>query len=330
MTTGSNTDSSADIVTKLRTFETLEYLSDDQLTALTACATQESFAAEQAICREGEPASEFVLILGGEVAATLDTPLGGQHLADLGAGDLFGEISLLDGKPRSSSVVACSAGELARIDFECVSRLLADDPRLEVVLLQTFCRSLARKVREANDAMTRIMAPEGGQSAPNAVSNGERGTIDEAVTRDILKEHGISESEMEVLLGFLEAERFSAGDVIFAEGSPGDTLYLVADGRVRISRRMPGLGEEALAILRRGEIFGEMAWIDASPRSADAIAHDGGCTVLGISRRRMEESPGATVKSTTRFLRVICEILCRRIRVMNNQLVAWRTMSFQF
>jgi CRP/FNR family cyclic AMP-dependent transcriptional regulator len=69
-------------------------------------------------------------------------------------------------------------------------------------------------------------------------------------------------------------ERHEANTVIFAEGAVGDKMYLILSGAVRISREVPGMGEEALAILRTGNYFGEMSLIDDSPRSADAKAHE--------------------------------------------------------
>lgn len=69
-------------------------------------------------------------------------------------------------------------------------------------------------------------------------------------------------------------EQHAAGDVVFAEGTAGDKMYLILSGAVRISRQVPGMGEEALAVLRAGDYFGEMSLVDDSPRSADARAHE--------------------------------------------------------
>ena len=66
-------------------------------------------------------------------------------------------------------------------------------------------------------------------------------------------------------------EQYRTSATIFAEGSPGDKLYLIVDGAVRISRMVPGMGEEALAVLRTGMYFGEMSLIDDAPRSATAV-----------------------------------------------------------
>ena len=73
--------------------------------------------------------------------------------------------------------------------------------------------------------------------------------------------------------------------MIFREGEKGNEMYVVLEGRVMISKYIPGAGEEALAFLERGGYFGEMALIDNEPRSADAKAHEGGAVVLVISAR---------------------------------------------
>jgi CRP/FNR family cyclic AMP-dependent transcriptional regulator len=69
-------------------------------------------------------------------------------------------------------------------------------------------------------------------------------------------------------------EQHPIGTKIFSEGAVGDRMYLILSGAVRISREVAGMGEEALAVLRPGDYFGEMSLIDDSPRSADAKAHE--------------------------------------------------------
>jgi CRP/FNR family cyclic AMP-dependent transcriptional regulator len=68
---------------------------------------------------------------------------------------------------------------------------------------------------------------------------------------------------------------YKRNDFVFKHGDEGDGLYVVLDGAIRISRNMGGMGEEALAVLRVGQHFGEMALIDDDvPRSADAVCHE--------------------------------------------------------
>lgn len=69
------------------------------------------------------------------------------------------------------------------------------------------------------------------------------------------------------------AVNFQKGDILFCEYEPGDSFYLIQEGRVQISRVMGGI-EKTLDILQPGEIFGEMAILENAPRSANAIAVD--------------------------------------------------------
>ena len=83
-------------------------------------------------------------------------------------------------------------------------------------------------------------------------------------------------------------EDYPIGAVIFKEGAKGDKMYLILSGAVRISRQVPGMGEEALAVLRAGTHFGEMALIDDFPRSADAVAHEA-CRLFVVRKEDMED-----------------------------------------
>src|SRR5579871_1310678 len=83
-------------------------------------------------------------------------------------------------------------------------------------------------------------------------------------------------------------EDYASGAIIFKEGAQGDKMYLILSGAVLIGRQMPGMGEEALAVLRAGTHFGEMALIDDFPRSADARAHEA-CRLFVIRKEDMED-----------------------------------------
>ena len=99
---------------------------------------------------------------------------------------------------------------------------------------------------------------------------------------------GLSASALELVARVATEETHHVGTKIFEHGDVGDKLYVIVKGRVRISRDIPGMGEEALAILNPGAIFGEMALIDEAPRSADARVHET-CELLIISREAFED-----------------------------------------
>ena len=78
------------------------------------------------------------------------------------------------------------------------------------------------------------------------------------------------------------------GEHIFREGEIGTEMYIIGTGKVRISKMIPGAGEEALAILEPGNYFGEMALIDDFPRSAHAIVHEK-CRLFVIRKEDLED-----------------------------------------
>jgi CRP-like cAMP-binding protein len=80
---------------------------------------------------------------------------------------------------------------------------------------------------------------------------------------------------------FLDRRVFFDGNVVFAERAPGDVMYLVESGQVRLSRG-EGAGEVEIATVGPKQIFGEMALIDGSARMAKATAV-GQTTVVAVS-----------------------------------------------
>lgn len=312
----------------LRDSHVLTGLGNTVLELLAGIADRLPFVTGEVLFEEGAVGDDVMLVVSGRLEARRTTPFGPQRIAELGPGSLVGEISLLDGHPRSSDVAALSNGVVLRFSGPRLAELAATDRDLELRLLRMFCRTLADKIRQANATMTRIMAPEADRRHVEPRMNGHSAVLDADATRLLVESQEALRQELAELAHLVEGERFAAGDRIFSEGETGDRLYLVADGKVRISRQIPGLGEEALTILDVGEVFGEMAWIDARPRSADAIAHVGGCTVLGIARSDLDETLGASPDVGARFLKLVCQVLCRRVRSMNHQLVAYRTMAW--
>ena len=99
---------------------------------------------------------------------------------------------------------------------------------------------------------------------------------------------GLTPEALSMIAGVMAEENHAPGTKIFGYGEPGDKLYIVVEGKVRISREVGGMGEEALAVLGAGEVFGEMALLDESPRSADAKAHDR-CRLLVITKDAFDD-----------------------------------------
>ena len=151
--------------------------------------------------------------------------------------------------------------------------------------------------------------------------------IDSRTKRDLFLEIGLTHMEANFMATLSGAERFAPGETIFREGTPGEKLYVILDGEVRISKHIPGTGEEALAILGRGEIFGEMALVDQRPRSADSVAHDEGAECLVIDGSVLSGLLDIEKISSPSLLKVLCSTVARRLRVLDEKIVGWYMLS---
>jgi CRP/FNR family transcriptional regulator, cyclic AMP receptor protein len=83
---------------------------------------------------------------------------------------------------------------------------------------------------------------------------------------------GMGEPSLQAIARTLRARRFRRGEVLFHEGDPGDALFVVASGAVKVVVPSEDGEEAILATLRRGDFLGELALLDGAPRSASAIA----------------------------------------------------------
>jgi CRP/FNR family transcriptional regulator, cyclic AMP receptor protein len=99
---------------------------------------------------------------------------------------------------------------------------------------------------------------------------------------------GLDRVALERLAAGMRTRRFRRGEVIFHIGDPGDALFVIVDGEVKISLPSETGDEAILATLRVGDVFGELALLDGAPRSASATAISATETVV-LPRDRFRE-----------------------------------------
>jgi len=136
----------------------------------------------------------------------------------------------------------------------------------------------------------------------------------------------LEEAELERVLEICKEQKFQSAATVFKEGEPSNRLYIIAEGDVRISRIVPGSGEEALAILKPGTCFGEMGIFDRSERSTDAIANTD-CTLLTITRSDFELLLDFNRDIAYKVLWAVVRLLSSRLRVTNDNLRSFLAMS---
>jgi len=136
----------------------------------------------------------------------------------------------------------------------------------------------------------------------------------------------LDDAELAEVAEKCKEEKYNSGEYIFREGEAGNRLYLIMDGAVRISRDVPGSGEEALAVLKPGALFGEMSVFDRSERSTNAISN-GGCTLLTITRPDFEMLLDFNRELAYKVLWACVRLLSVRLRQTNDSLRSFLAMS---
>ena len=136
----------------------------------------------------------------------------------------------------------------------------------------------------------------------------------------------LTDDEIATVSEICKEQKVPRNQFVFKEGEPGNRLYIVAEGEVRISRDVPGSGEEALAILKKGACFGEMSVFDRSERSTDAIANTT-CILLTISRSDFEMLLDFHRDIAYKILWAVVRLLSGRLRVTNDNLRSFLAMS---
>ena len=133
-----------------------------------------------------------------------------------------------------------------------------------------------------------------------------------------LAKHGLfaelPAADLRDLSACLRRRRCARGQIIFAQGDPGTSLYVLESGQVKATLATPDGKELVLNVFGPGEVFGEMALLDGEPRSADAVAQED-CQLLVLQReefvRFLEAHPRVAVS--------LLAVLSRKLRHTTQQ-----------
>ena len=210
-------------------------------------------------------------------------------------GSVFGEVGFVSPGPRTGDALALEGRRLLRFDGEALDQAdAATGPSSASRSTGASGTRWPGKLRATNEQLKTFFTSD---KQPENFLRLRRAR--ETVTGQIevpsedklslLREQGLSGKELTTLANFSRELRFESGSALFEEGDEGHEMYVVLEGKALISKYIPGAGEEALAILERGDFFGEMSLIDGEPRSADARAHGGPVTVLALDQGTIQE-----------------------------------------
>jgi CRP/FNR family cyclic AMP-dependent transcriptional regulator len=138
------------------------------------------------------------------------------------------------------------------------------------------------------------------------------------VHRDALKRlwlfSELADSELEQVRALARQQRYPARTVIVAQGDESSDLFLVVDGRLRVSSSNANGDEVVLSIMGPGDVFGEMALLDGEPRSATVTTLEA-CQLLVIEARAFH----ALLRRMPALSASLMKVMARRIRDLTDR-----------
>ena len=230
------------------------------------------------------------LLTHGEVALTAN----GKLLETIRAGDVFGEMAVISEIP----------------DLEVAST------RSATATTNTDCRAYSLDGKEAETGLAKT--PEFALMLMSVMFERLRFLAARLAARVDAREHRSNRSEavfdaatlarLEEKLERATVVRFNEGARIMVEGRPGTSMYIVLEGKVAVA-----IGKKIVEKLSTGGVFGEMALVDQSPRTATAVARSD-CALLSINRDALI----SLVKSDPAIGMAMMRAVAARVRYMNS------------
>ena len=141
---------------------------------------------------------------------------------------------------------------------------------------------------------------------------------DFSAIKDSIMLQGFSDEELGRLAVFCEMREMGEGTTVFIENMPGESLFLIKKGTIRISKMFAEGDEKTLVVLGPEDIFGEMAVIDGLPRSATArVAED--ADLISLKKKDLERLCQDDAVLALKLVSNIVRVFSKRVREANEE-----------
>lgn len=143
-------------------------------------------------------------------------------------------------------------------------------------------------------------------------------TKDFAEIKNSVMLKGFTDEELGKLSAFCEMREMSESTTVFIENMPGESLFLIKSGTVRISKMFAEGDEKTLVVIGPEDIFGEMAVIDGLPRSATArVAED--AELISLKKKDLERLCNEDAALALKLVSNIVRVFSKRVRESNEE-----------
>lgn len=255
---------------------------------------------------EGEIKSDcFYIVKEGKINIQKKFPVYGEkHSEILVSGDFFGVVGAMSQLPHLESAIAAVPSQLLVVPRKAFPSLTQKNPALASKIVRFF----SKKIRQFNDreldfkiiahgvdenfvTLLNIAAVYENELKRKRIAAYMYNSINYYKPDTEVASQALDRlSKMEERVKFNKKDgifrQYSDSDIIFCENEPADEVYILKNGKVRISKLMNG-ADQQLYIMRAGDVFGEMALLENKTRSATAVAMEDS-EVLVITRHNFE------------------------------------------
>ena len=282
-----------------------------------------------------ENSERFFIIQSGKVSYSNSLDPGKNATKILTTGDFVGVIPCMSCHSQIENAIALT-------DVKCISVPKGQYPELiakNIPVALKIIRTFATRTREMNEQLTQLTLKNVSQDTPEHIFDVAQ-FYDKTGRTDIatyayyryLKEcpkgaHTAFAQKRFVALKpaskavYFEpteelVRRYPQETMIMSESQSGSEMFVIQDGQVSISKVVDG-NEVILAVLKKGDMFGEMAILENKPRSASAIAHQD-CVLMVINRSNFNQMVSSQPQLITRLTTTLAERLWSMYRQLGN------------
>lgn len=277
----------------------------------------------------------FYIIQNGQVQCSNDISIPGYEAQIFGPGDFLGVIPCMSSHLQIESCIAITDVTAIAVRRDQYPELIANNTPVAMKIIRTF----ANKMRVMNGILTKLTLHQVASESPEELFNVASYYYDEG-KRDIaiyayyqyLKTcpNGVNVETARQRFAELKpntralyfeptadaVRKYPKGTMVFSENQSGADMFIIQSGEVSISKVVEG-NEVILAILKKGDMFGELALLENKPRTASAIAHED-CTLMVVNRKNFDQMVSTQPQMIARLTTTLAERLWALHRQLTN------------
>jgi len=296
-----------------------------------------NFSKDSYIIVEGKRnADRFFIIRSGKVRLSKEVRIVAEEGGDtLGPGDFFGVVSTMSGNSHIETAQAVTDVTLISVHRDQFSQLIQGNAPVAMKIIMQF----SKRMRYLDEALTRLtLKNKAAEEDPSHTFNVaeyyvKHNQFNQAfyVYQKYMKycpkgeNVKIAIERMKKIAPYIKNQQkdfppgemtrtYAKDSIIFCEGEPGDELFVIQKGSVKIIKITEN-NEILLAVLKTGDIFGEMALLESKPRAAGAVAYED-CQLMAVNRANFQQM----IKTQPQLIARLTTLLAERIWLIYKQL----------